>query len=104
MSHPSTRDALDTAHRYLTQTESLLTVLSTEQCLEDVPPHIIGNCLWLASDQIERLGDAVDALTEQHETAIYERLLRLTPDQMAAVELMVEALETVPGCTGGRPS
>ncbi|RAS60079.1 hypothetical protein DET48_12350 [Vibrio diazotrophicus] len=57
-------DSINTLNKLIAQTSSLVAALSEEENLNVMPAESIGNSLWLVSDQLERMGTAINELKE----------------------------------------
>lgn len=57
-------DSINTLNKLIAQTSSLVAALSEEENLNVMLAESIGNSLWLVSDQLERMGTAVNELKE----------------------------------------
>ncbi len=57
-------DSINTLNKLIAQTSSLVAALSEDENLKTMQPEAIGNSLWLVSDQLERMEQAVKELSD----------------------------------------
>lgn len=55
-------DSINTLNKLIAQTSSLVTALNDDENLKTMQPEAIVNCLWLVSDQLERMETTVNEL------------------------------------------